>query len=197
MRRLVRFIWRRETYKVGAGRTENSIRAAVEAILFACGGAVGTKELAHALELETDEMENIMKRAALRYEEEDRGIRLTELDGAWQLCTKTEYYGDLINVVKQPKKPVLTDVVLETLAIVAYRQPVTRIEIEKIRGVRSDHAVNRLLEYGLIEERGRLDAPGRPAVFGTTEEFLRCFGLSTLEDLPKNAEKAVQEVLDL
>ena len=170
-----------------AGRTENSIRAAVEAVLFAAGGSVETRALAQIFDLGTEEMRNIMKRAALRYEGEDRGIRLVEFEDAWQLCTKPEYYGDLIKLVKQPKKPVLTEVVLETLAIIAYKQPVTRTEVERIRGVRCDHAVNRLLEYGLIEEKGRLDAPGRPVLFGTTEEFLRCFGLGTLEDLPEGS----------
>ena len=93
-------------------------------------------------------------------------------------------YEYLIRVAKQPRKYTLTDVLLETLSIVAYRQPVTKLEIEKIRGVKSDHAMNKLVEYGLIEEAGRLDAPGRPILFGTTEEFLRRFSLQSLEELP-------------
>ena len=165
-------------------RTEAAIRAAVEAILFAAGGSVEASRLAAALELETGEMEDILRRMELRYEEEDRGIRLLELEGAWQLCTKKEYYGDLIRVVKQPKKYTLTEVLLETLSIVAYKQPVTKLEIEKIRGVKSDHAVNKLVEYNLICEVGRLDAPGRPLLFGTTEEFLRRFSIQSVEDLP-------------
>ena len=106
---------------------------------------------------------------------EDRGIRIIELEDSFQLCTKKEMYEYLIRVAKQPKRYALTDVLLETLSIVAYKQPVTKLEIEKIRGVKSDHAVNKLVEYGLIEETGRLDAPGRPLLFGTTEEFLRRF----------------------
>ena len=90
----------------------------------------------------------------------------------------------LIKVAKQPKKYALTDVQLEVLSIVAYKQPITRAEIEKIRGVNSDHAMNKLVEYGLIEEVGRLNAPGRPMLFGTTEDFLRNFGVSSIEDLP-------------
>lgn len=133
-------------------RTESEIRAAVEAILFAAGDSVENERLAEALDLDKQEMIDILKRMALRYEEADRGIRLVELDGSWQLCTKTEHYEELIRVVKQPKKTVLTDVLLETLSIVAYKQPVTRLEVEKIRGVKSDHAVNKLVEYGLIEE---------------------------------------------
>ena len=174
-------------------RTEAAIRAAVEAILFAAGGSVEASRLAAALELETGEMEDILRRMELRYEEEDRGIRLLELEGAWQLCTKKEYYGDLIRVVKQPKKYTLTEVLLETLSIVAYKQPVTKLEIEKIRGVKSDHAVNKLVEYGLIEEVGRLDAPGRPILFGTTEEFLRSFGVSSVEELPKASPEQMED----
>ncbi|MBC5659578.1 SMC-Scp complex subunit ScpB [Anaerosacchariphilus sp. NSJ-68] len=166
-------------------RTETEIRAAVEAILFAVGDSVETERMAEALELENQEMEDILKRMALRYEEEERGIRLTELEGAWQLCTKREHYEELIRVVKQPKKQILTEVLLETLSIVAYKQPVTRLEVEKIRGVKSDHAVNKLIEYGLIEEVGRMDAPGRPILFGTTEEFLRRFGVSSVGELPQ------------
>ena len=166
-------------------RTETEIRAAVEAILFAVGDSVETERMAEALELENQEMEDILKRMALRYEEEERGIRLTELEGAWQLCTKREHYEELIRVVKQPKKQILSEVLLETLYIVAYKQPVTRLEVEKIRGVKSDHAVNKLIEYGLIEEVGRMDAPGRPILFGTTEEFLRRFGVSSVGELPQ------------
>ena len=98
--------------------------------------------------------------------------------------TKSDYYENLIRVAATPKKQVLTEVVLETLSIIAYKQPVTKMEIEKIRGVKSDHAVNRLVEYNLVYEVGRLDAPGRPALFATTEEFLRRFGVGSVQDLP-------------
>lgn len=174
-------------------RTEAAIRAAVEAILFAVGGSVDTSRLASALELENSEMRDILRRMELRYEEEDRGIRLVELEDSWQLCTKREHYGELIRIVKQPKKYTLTEVLLETLSIVAYKQPVTKLEIEKIRGVKSDHAVNKLVEYGLVEEVGRLDAPGRPILFGTTEEFLRSFGVSSVEELPKASPEQMED----
>ena len=174
-------------------RTEAAIRAAVEAILFAAGGSVETARLASALELDSGEMREILRRMELRYEEEDRGIRLLELEDAWQLCTKREHYGELIRIVKQPRKYTLTEVLLETLSIVAYKQPVTKLEIEKIRGVKSDHAVNKLVEYGLIEEVGRLDAPGRPILFGTTEEFLRSFGVSSVEELPKASPEQMED----
>ena len=100
------------------------------------------------------------------------------------MCTKREYYECLIRLAMHPKKPALTDVMLETLSIIAYKQPVTKAEIEKIRGVKCDHAINKLVEYELVKELGRLDAPGKPILFGTTEEFLRCFGVQGLEELP-------------
>ena len=101
------------------------------------------------------------------------------------MCTKQEYYDYLVNIALQPKKAVLTDVMMETLSIIAYKQPVTKQEIDKIRGVKSDHAVNKLVEYNLVQELGRLDAPGRPIVFGTTEEFLRNFGVDSTQNLPE------------
>ena len=101
------------------------------------------------------------------------------------MCTKQEYYDYLVNIAMQPKKAVLTDVMMETLSIIAYQQPITKQEIDKIRGVKSDHAVNKLVEYNLVQELGRLDAPGRPIVFGTTEEFLRNFGVDSTDNLPE------------
>ena len=119
-----------------------------------------------------------------KYESKNRGIRIIELDKSYQMCTKKEMYDYLIRVAKQPKKYTLTDVLLETMSIIAYKQPITKIEVEKIRGVKSDHAVNKLVEYGLVEEVGRLDAPGRPILFGTTEDFLRRFSVPSIDDLP-------------
>ena len=114
----------------------------------------------------------------------DRGVRIIELEDSFQMCTKADMYEYLIRIAKQPRKYVLTDVQLETLSIIAYKQPVTKLEVEKIRGVKSDHAVNRLVEYNLVCEVGRLDAPGKPLLFGTTEEFLRRFSIQSLDELP-------------
>ncbi len=158
--------------------------AALEAVLFAVGGAVAFSDLKSALEMEDTELMATINECRERYASEDRGIRLIELDGKFQLCTKNEYYEELVRLVNTPKKHVLTDVLLETLSIVAYKQPVTRQEIEKIRGVSCSHAVNRLVEYNLIQEVGRLDAPGHPILFGTTDDFLRSFGISSMDDLP-------------
>ena len=112
-------------------------------------------------------------------------MQILKLEDSYQMATRSRYYSNLIKVAATPKKQVLTDVVLETLAIIAYKQPVTKADIERIRGVKSDHAVNRLIEYNLVYEAGRLDAPGRPALFATTEEFLRRFGVSSAGDLPE------------
>lgn len=159
-------------------------RAAVEAVLFSMGDSVELNRIAAAIGETPAVTEKILRELEDRYQAPESGIRLLELNGAWQLCTKKQYYEYLIRIAKQPKKPVLTEVVLETLSIVAYRQPVTKAEIERIRGVSSDHAVNKLIEYGLIHEIGRLNVPGRPILFGTTEKFLRLFGVSSADSLP-------------
>lgn len=160
------------------------LEAVIEAILFTMGEAVEVERIAAAVEHDEDTIRRLIRNMMTRYEEEDRGIRIIELDGSFQLCTKPEMYEYLIKAAHVPKKHVLTDVMLETLSIIAYKQPITRIEIEKIRGVKCDHAVNKLIEYNLICEAGRLDAPGRPILFATTEEFLRYFGIESLEELP-------------
>lgn len=160
------------------------LQGAVEAILFTMGESVELGKIAAAIGQDEKTTREIVRDMMKKYEKEDRGIRIIELEDAFQMCTKKEMYDYLIRVAKQPKRHVLTDVLLETLSIIAYRQPVTKMEIEKIRGVKTDHAVNKLVEYGLVEEAGRLDAPGRPLLFGTTEEFLRRFSVQSLDDLP-------------
>lgn len=164
--------------------------AAIEAILFTMGKSVELRRIAAAIECDEQEAKDLIHGMMERYQEENRGIQILELEDSYQMCTKKEMYECLIRVASVPKKQVLTDTLLETLSIVAYKQPVTKMDIEKIRGVKSDHAVNKLVEYQLICEVGRLDAPGRPILFATTEEFLRCFGVSSLEELPVvNAEQ--------
>ncbi len=167
--------------------------AIIEGILFAMGGSVELTKLSEALELETEEVCEIIHKMMKQYQKNDRGIQLIEMDGAVQMCTKQELYEYLIRVAKQPKRHVLTDVLLETLSIIAYKQPITRLEVEKIRGVSCAHAVNKLVEYNLVCELGRLDAPGRPILFGTTEEFLRSFGVHSLEELPALNQDQMEE----
>ncbi|MBP3507123.1 MAG: SMC-Scp complex subunit ScpB [Lachnospiraceae bacterium] len=160
------------------------IEAAIEAILFAMGESVTVQQLAAALEHDVETIRKIIHHLMDKYDAEDRGIRIIEFEDAFQLCTKNEYYEVLSRIVNLPKKHVLTDVQLETLSIIAYKQPITRAEIEAIRGVSCVHAINKLVEYHLIEEVGRLDALGRPILFGTTEDFLRSFGVKSTDDLP-------------
>lgn len=158
--------------------------AVIEAILFTMGESVEVSKLAAAIEQDVPTTVKLIHNMMDRYEAENRGIKIIELEDSFQMCTKAEAYEYIIKVATQPKKQVLTDVLLETLSIIAYKQPITRQEIEGIRGVSCDHAVNKLVEYGLVAEVGRLDAPGRPLLFGTTEDFLRSFGVKSVEDLP-------------
>ena len=183
-------------------------KAVLEAILFTMGDSVGIDSLASVIEEDKKTTREILEEMMQNYSAEDKGIGLTMLEDAVQMCTKGELYEYLIKIAKAPKKFELTDTLLETLSIIAYKQPVTRLEIERVRGVSCDHAVNKLLEYDLITEVGRLDAPGRPLLFGTTEQFLRSFGVKSIEDLPElnalqieefkqQAESEVQLQLDI
>ena len=183
-------------------------KAAIEAVLFAMGDSLELSKIAKAIGHDTETTRKVLQNMMDDYQKEDRGIRIIELENAYQLCTKQEYYEYLVNIALQPKKAVLSDVMMETLSIIAYKQPVTKIEIEKIRGVKSDHAVNKLIEYNLVQEVGRLDAPGRPILLGTTEEFLRNFGVDStdnlptinpvkLEDFKAEAEEEIQIRLDI
>ena len=165
-------------------------KAEIEGILFALGEPVELERLAAALCCETKVIQNDLVEMAEEYQKKERGIQLIEVNGSYQLCTKPSVYEALERITKVPKKYVLTDTLLETLSIIAYKQPVTKVEIDSIRGVRSDHAVNKLIEYNLVCEIGRKNTPGTPIVFGTTEEFLKSFGISSLEELPiVNPEK--------
>ena len=167
--------------------------AAIEAILFTMGESVEAEKIAVAIEHDVDTTVRIIHNMMDKYENKDRGIKIIELEGSFQLCTKEEYYDNLIRICSQPRRYTLTDAALETLSIIAYKQPVTKIEIEKIRGVNSDRSVNKLVELELVKEVGRLDAPGRPMLFGTTEEFLRTFGVGSIDELPVISEDMVEQ----
>ena len=158
--------------------------AVIEAVLFTMGSSVELRRLALAIGQPEAVAREAVERLMKRYSGQHRGMEILQLEDSYQMCTRAQYYENLIRVASAPKKQVLSEVMLETLSIIAYKQPVTKMEIEKIRGVKSDHAVNRLVEYNLVYEAGRLDAPGRPALFATTEEFLRRFGVGSLDDLP-------------
>ena len=183
-------------------------KAVLEAVLFTMGDSVEIGRLASVIEEDKKVTKELLMELKESYQEEDRGIDLIELDDAVQLCTKSEMYEYLIKSAKTPSSSTLSDTVLETLSIIAYKQPVTKLDIERIRGVSCDFAVNKLLQYDLIQELGRMDAPGRPMLFGTTEQFLRSFGVKSLDELPElnpvqfeefreQAEAEAKQVVDI
>ena len=176
---------------------KKKIKGIIEAILFTMGRSVPLEQLMNVLEMDREPLREILLEMKEQYtKEEERGICLIELDDSWQICTKIETYDYVRKLVSQPKKRSLTDVMLETLSIIAYKQPVTKQEIEAIRGVKCDFAVNKLVEYKLVKELGRLDTNGKPIVFGTTEEFLSCFGVSSIEELPDIDEVTRQSFME-
>ena len=163
----------------------NEKKSIIEAILFAAGRPVEKNELVLALEISAEDIDNITKSMQEEYKKENRGIELIRMDNSYQLCTKKELYEYIYPVLDKRNKPNLSNAALETLSIIAYNPKITRAEIEAIRGVSADACVYKLLEYGLIEESGKIDLPGKPMSYKTTNEFLRMFGYSSLEDLPE------------
>lgn len=164
---------------------DKEIEARLEAMLFASGESVPVKRLADVLEIPESKVFSVLESMKEKYEKNDAsGIRLVQLEDSYQLCTKKIYYESIRTLTEKRRKASLTNAGLEVLSIVAYNQPITRNSIEFIRGVNSDGPLNNLIAAGLVEEVGRLDAPGRPILFGTGEEFLRCFDLSSISELP-------------
>ncbi len=160
-------------------------KAILEGILFAMGEAVPVKRIAEVMEIKESEAEKLLEELSEDYAKcEDRGIYLIRLEDSYQLCTKREYYDYIHQLKDKARRAALTNAGLEVLSVVAYNQPVTRSSVEFIRGVNSDGPLNNLVAAGLVKEMGRLDAPGRPILFGTTDEFLRSFNLSSLTELP-------------
>ena len=163
----------------------NQEKAIIEAILFSAGRPVTKSELMLALEITAEDVEKLVTGMQEEYNEEKRGIELIKIEDSYQLCTKKELYEFIYPVLDKRTKPNLSNASLETLAIIAYNPKITRAEIEDIRGVSADACVYKLLEYGLIEEAGKIDLPGKPMSYKTTSEFLRMFGYSSLNDLPE------------
>lgn len=161
------------------------IMGIIESILFAAGREVTIKELMTVLEAESSDIISIVNEMKENYEKEDRGIQIINVDGAYQLCTKKKNYDYICQIFDKRAKLQLSQSAMETLSIIAYNPRITRAEIEAIRGVSSDGVIYKLLDYNLIAETGKLDAPGRPTTFSTTNEFLKMFGLSSLKDLPE------------
>ncbi|MEE0867671.1 MAG: SMC-Scp complex subunit ScpB [Clostridia bacterium] len=166
-----------------------NIECAIEAILFSMGEAVEVERIAQALEVSENEVREAFNSLKQKYEEEKRGIRLIEIDNSIQMCSGSEYYECIQRVAQTKKQSGLSSAALETLSIIAYNQPVTKATVDFIRGVDCTYSVARLVERGFIDELGRAETPGRPILYGTTMEFLRCFGLKSLDDLPPLPEK--------
>ena len=160
------------------------IKAIIEAILFAAGRVISQEELVIALEIDKNQIEEIIKSMQEEFEE-TRGIEIIKVENGYQICTKKEYYEYIYQILDKRSKPNLSTAALETLAIIAYNQRTTKAEIEAIRGVNSDGTIYKLLDYGLIEDAGKADLPGRPITYKTTPEFLKMFGYETLENLPE------------
>ena len=176
------------------------LEGAIEGILFAAGDPVPLDRMSFVLEQDKETVESVCQRLADRYSYERRGVRLIKLDTSWQMCSAPEY-ADYIRKTLESRKPAkLSQPALEVLSIIAYFQPVTRAYIEQVRGVDSSYTVSLLLERDLICEAGRLSVPGRPMQFRTTKNFLRAFGLSSLDDLPElpsSTQEGVQMTLEL
>lgn len=179
-------------------------KAIIEAILYSAGREVKMTELVSALELGTNEIANIIESMKEDYKNLNRGIEIIEIEGSYQLCTKKEYFDYIYPIFDNRAKPNLSQAALETLAIIAYNPKITRAEIEAIRGVNSDGTIYKLLEYNLIAESGKSDAPGRPMTFSTTIHFLKMFGMSNLSDLPdlpkykldENRQIVIDEIIE-
>lgn len=161
------------------------IKSIIEAILFAAGRVVSVNELMSALEVNSEDIIKIIDNMKVEYEKEDRGMEIIKVDEGYQMCTKPKYYQYICQVLDKRAKPNLSNAALETLSIIAYNPRITRAQIEAIRGVNTDATIYKLLEYNLIETAGKLDAPGKPTTYRTTAEFLKLFGLGTLDELPE------------
>ena len=164
---------------------EKKIKATIEAILFSAGRQVTTKELVLSLEIEQKELEVIISKMQEEYKSEERGIEIIKIDDSYQLCAKKEFYENIYPIIDNRAKPKISNASLETLAIIAYNPRITRAEIESIRGVSADASIYKLLEYNLIKEAGKADLPGKPMTYKTTDEFLKMFGYSSIDDLPE------------
>lgn len=163
----------------------SNLKYAVEGILFAAGEPVKAAQLAMALDVEIKEINEAVDELKNEYNSSKRGFAIIDIDDGYQICSRPEYYTYIQLILGEQRRQALSNAAMETLAIIAYKQPVTKSSVEYIRGINSDGAVNRLVERGLVEEKGRLNAPGRPILYGTTVNFLRCFGLENLSGLPE------------
>ena len=179
-------------------------QAIIEAMLFASGREVKIKEIMNVLEIGAEDIDRIVNNMKIKYESDDSGIEIIKVEDGYQLCTKKELYDYIYPILDNRAKPTISNAALETLSIIAYNPKITRAEIEAIRGVSADGTIYKLLEYNLIEEAGRLDAPGRPTMFKVTSNFMKMFGISNLDELPElprykldeNEQIVLEEVIE-
>ncbi|MHC1747381.1 MAG: SMC-Scp complex subunit ScpB [Cellulosilyticaceae bacterium] len=171
---------------------KTELESALEALLFFSGDSIASHKLCEVCDAEEITIHMAIYRLNEIYQKTNSGIEILEVDDGYQMCSIPQHMHYIKRYKQKPAKKLLTQALLETLAIIAYSQPITKTQIEDIRGVRSEHAVARLLEYGLIEEVGRLNVIGRPILFGTTSEFLRHFGFKNLEELPRVKEELIE-----
>ena len=171
----------------------DKMKAIIEAILFASGRPVEIKELISALELPEEDIIQIIESMKADFQEANRGIEIIKVESGYTLCSKKEYYDYIYPLFDNRAKPNISNAAMETLAIIAYNPKITRAQIEAIRGVNSDGTLYKLLEYNLVEEAGKMDAPGRPTIYKTTKNFLKMFGISSLEELPELPRYKVDE----
>lgn len=182
----------------------DKMKAIIEAILFASGRPVEIKELISALELPEEDIIQIIESMKADFQEANRGIEIIRVESGYTLCSKKEYYDYIYPLFDNRAKPNISNAAMETLAIIAYNPKITRAEIESIRGVNSDATIYKLLEYNLIEDAGKSDLPGKPTVYQTTEEFLKTFGISNLDELPElpryrldeNEQIVIDDIID-
>ncbi|MBR2290449.1 MAG: SMC-Scp complex subunit ScpB [Clostridia bacterium] len=167
--------------------------AIIEAMLFSTGSIVTVKDIMNIVELGSEDIEKIMQKMRSKYEAKDSGIELVKIEDGYQLCTKKEYYEYIVPLFDNRAKPSISNAALETLSIIAYNPKITRSEIDAIRGVNSDGTIYKLLEYNMIEEAGKLDAPGKPVIYKVTSEFMKMFGIASLDDLPELPRYKIDE----
>ncbi len=162
----------------------NEMQAAAEAMLFACGEPLEIDRIAEVLEIDTENAESLVLNIAAKYDDTNSGIKVVKMDKKYQICTRKEYAEQVRDILDMKKNAPLSQAAFEVLAVVAYNQPITKAYIEQVRGVDCSGVISTLCQKGLIEEVGRLELPGRPLIYGTTAEFLKCFCINSLDDLP-------------
>ncbi len=173
------------------------LQAAAEAILFASGEPLELERIAQALELDEEYSEKILDRLKAELDERESGLCLLRMENRYQLCTRTRFADTIRGVLEVKKNAPLSPAAFEVLAVIAYNQPVTKAYIEQVRGVDCSSVVNTLCQKGLVEEKGRLELPGRPLLYGTTADFLKCFCMSSLAELPELPEKDLPKLEDI